>query len=222
MSPAVRFTARQARLVPLLSLQKCTYSPALFPITQACRTVSTISTIRVLPFSSRNLAADSPQHGSRPDLAMASFISNALYIKSHPARPFSSTIPTSTQTHNMTTASFKHIDTSSYTGRPWSKVDGPGNNFKQNDHNRDVNNLRGREHEFTTDNAGFAVHKFPAKEKLFTDEQAVREGYYSEVEGLLRAKYPGIKKVVIFDHTIRRRIKDSPRQPVQQVHVSII
>jgi len=28
-----------------------------------------------------------------------------------------------------------------------------------------------------------------------------------------------VKKVVIFDHTIRRRVKDAPRQPVQQVHV---
>jgi hypothetical protein len=119
----------------------------------------------------------------------------------------------------MTTANFVHIDTSSYSGRPWSKVDGPGNNFERKDHQREVNNLRGRELEFTTDNSGFAVHRYPAKEKLFTDDTAVREGYYQEVESLLRDKIPGIKKVVIFDHTIRRRQKGSPRQPVQQVHV---
>jgi hypothetical protein len=79
--------------------------------------------------------------------------------------------------------------------------------------------LRGREDEFTTDNSGFHVYNYPAKEKLFTDEKAVLEGYYQEVENMLRDKIPGIKKVVIFDHTIRRRKKDSPRQPVQQVHV---
>lgn len=39
------------------------------------------------------------------------------------------------------------------------------------------------------------------------------------MEQALREKIPGIKKVVIFDHTIRRREKASPRQPVQQVHV---
>tara|TARA_R110002003_G_scaffold110_5_gene9300 strand:+ start:12686 stop:13576 length:891 start_codon:yes stop_codon:yes gene_type:complete len=119
----------------------------------------------------------------------------------------------------MTTASFFHIDPTSYETKPWSKVDGPGNNFVRREHTREVHNLRGREQEYTTNNAGFAVYKYPAKEKLFTDGSAVREGYYQEVEGLLRDKLPGIKKVVIFDHTIRRRIKDAPRQPVQQVHV---
>lgn len=119
----------------------------------------------------------------------------------------------------MTTATFKHIDPSSYTGKPWNKVDGPGTSFQQKDYQRLIHNIRGRENEFTTDNSGFAVYKWPAKEKLFTDDNEVRKGYYKEVESLLREKLPGIKKVVIFDHTIRRRNKDAPRQPVQQVHV---
>lgn len=99
------------------------------------------------------------------------------------------------------------------------KVDGPGWSFTHTKHERQVHNLRGKEHEFTTDNSGFAVYKSPAKEKLFVDDEAVREGYYAEVESLLRDKLSGVKKVVIFDHTIRRRTKDSPRQPVQQVHI---
>lgn len=39
--------------------------------------------------------------------------------------------------------------------------------------------------------------------------------YYAEVEALLRAKLPGVEKVVIFDDTIRRREKGSarPRRP---------
>jgi hypothetical protein len=119
----------------------------------------------------------------------------------------------------MTTAYFQHIDPTSYTGKPWNKVDGPGVSYKQLSHKRSVHNLRGRETEFNTDNAGFAVYHHPAQEKLFTDDKAVREGYYQEVEQLLRSKLPGVKKVVIFDHTIRRRVKDAPRQPVQQVHV---
>jgi hypothetical protein len=121
----------------------------------------------------------------------------------------------------MTTASFSHIDTTSYEGKgkPWGKVDGPGTNFSHLWHEREVHNLRGRENEFNTDNSGFAVYNYPAKEKLFTDDAAVREGYYAEVEDLLRSKLQGVTKVVIFDHTIRRRDKNSPRQPVQQVHV---
>ncbi|TKA32081.1 hypothetical protein B0A50_01328 [Salinomyces thailandicus] len=119
----------------------------------------------------------------------------------------------------MTTATFKHIDTNSYTGKPWSKVDGPGSSFKMADYDRTLHNIRGRENEFTTDNSGFTVYNAPAKEKVFTDDTAVREGYYGEVQDMLKSKIPGVKKVVIFDHTIRRRIKGSPRQPVQQVHV---
>ena len=119
----------------------------------------------------------------------------------------------------MTVANFKYIDISSYHGKPWSKVDGPGTSFKLVDHCRTVHNIRGHEHAFSTDNAGFAVYREPSKEKLFTDEKAVRENYYTEVESILKRRLPGVKKVVIFDHTIRRRFKDAPRQPVQQVHV---
>lgn len=37
----------------------------------------------------------------------------------------------------------------------------------------------------------------------------MRGAYYDEVEALLRDKLgPKVKKVVIFDHTIRRRVKE--------------
>lgn len=124
-----------------------------------------------------------------------------------------------TQRANMTTGLFKHIDTNSYTGKPWTKVDGPGMSYKQNDHERPVHNIRGQEQDFSTDKSGFAVYNSPAKEKLFEDDTVVREKYYPEVEKLLKKTHQGVKKVHIFDHTIRRRKQDSPRQPVQQVHV---
>jgi len=119
----------------------------------------------------------------------------------------------------MTTAIFKHIDPNSYTGKPWSKVDGPGYGLEMRDHSRPVVNIRGHESEYTTENSGFAVYHAPSKEKSFTDEKAIRDSYYQEIEAVLRQHLKGIKKVVIFDHTIRRRDKHSPRQPVQQVHV---
>lgn len=119
----------------------------------------------------------------------------------------------------MTTAIFKHIDQSTYTGKPWGKVDGDGYSFKMKDVERPVHNIRGKEDQFTTDNSGFAVYDWPAKEKAFTDDAAVRNGYYAEVEQLLRKTHKGVKKVVVFDHTIRKKEKSSPRQPVQQVHV---
>lgn len=125
----------------------------------------------------------------------------------------------------MTTGVFKYIDPTSYTKsevpfvKPWTKVDGGGKSFNEIEIQRPVENIRDRIQEFTTDTSGFAVYNYPAKEKLFTDDAAVRKGYYGEVEQLVKDKLPGVKKVVIFDHTIRRRDKTSPRQPVQQVHV---
>ncbi|GAB7344924.1 hypothetical protein MBLNU457_3359t1 [Dothideomycetes sp. NU457] len=125
----------------------------------------------------------------------------------------------------MTTGQFKYIDPTTYVHstepfiKPWNKVDGPGTSYSLIDHERSVENIRGQEDKFSTDKSGFALYNHPAKETAFVDESAIRNGYYAEVESLLRSKLPGIKKVVMFDHTIRRRQKSSPRQPVQQVHV---
>lgn len=120
----------------------------------------------------------------------------------------------------MTTATFHHIAPDSYTGKPWSKVDCPDKSYRDEGHRWDVQNLRGREKEFTTDNSGFAVIHSPAQERLFASDDIVRDGYYAEVEALVRQNLAGkIKEVHIFDHTVRRRQADSPRQPVQQVHV---
>lgn len=125
----------------------------------------------------------------------------------------------------MTTATFKYMDPASFVRseehfvKPWGKVDDGGRSYKYTDRQHNVTNIRGQEDRFGPDVSGFGVYHYPAKEKAFTDENQVREGYYKEVEQLLRDKLPGVKKVVIFDHTIRRNEKASPRQPVQQVHV---
>jgi hypothetical protein len=129
----------------------------------------------------------------------------------------------------MTTGTFKYLDPTTITQsdepfiKPWSKVDADVSSFSRVERRRSVSNIRdapgGGFSAFGTDVSGFAVFEAPAREKSFTDDRAVREGYYAEVEALLREKLAGIKKVVIFDHTIRKHDKTSPRQPVQQVHV---
>ena len=123
------------------------------------------------------------------------------------------------QISNMTVATFRYIDPASSQSKPWSKVDGPGTSFPLVEEKRTVHNIRGREDDFSMENCGFAICKEPTAQKFFTDERAIREHYYAEVEGMLKKKLTGVKKVVIFDHTIRRRVRDAPRQPVQQVHV---
>ncbi|KAJ5731461.1 uncharacterized protein N7483_005969 [Penicillium malachiteum] len=126
----------------------------------------------------------------------------------------------------MTTAAFRYIDPSSYDPyatrpfeKPWNKVDGPGSSFKLKEVDCQVENLRGQETEFSVDNAGFAIYTAPANETSFTDEEQVTSSYFAEVENLLREKLPGIKQIVIFDHTIRRRGVGSARNPVCLVHV---
>lgn len=125
----------------------------------------------------------------------------------------------------MTTGIFKYADPATIKDsdvpfiKPWAKVDSDVTSFKRTEHKRDVTNIRDAGVNFGVDVSGFGVYKYLAKENEFTDDKLVREGYYAEVEQLLRDKLPGVKKVVIFDHTIRRRDKSAPRQPVQQVHV---
>lgn len=120
----------------------------------------------------------------------------------------------------MTTSTFRYIATPTpHSAKPWAKVDGPGYSFTLSPHTRSVTNIRGSESRFTTDNAGFAVYHSPAQETKFSDDAAVREGYYAEVEAIVKERLTGVKKVVIFDHTIRKHDPSSPRQPVQQVHV---
>ncbi|KAF7557454.1 hypothetical protein G7Z17_g657 [Cylindrodendrum hubeiense] len=121
----------------------------------------------------------------------------------------------------MTTGVFRYIDPASLnTGSgAWSKVDADVTSFRRTERRRSVADIRKSNLEFGTDISGFAVYNAPAEEKTFTDDEAVRNGYYAEVKALLRSKLPGIKKVVIFDHTIRHHDESSPRQPVQQVHI---
>jgi len=58
----------------------------------------------------------------------------------------------------------------------------------------------------------------------FDDEDSIRTRYYTETSALLR-KLTGASRVVVFDHTIRRRVPGAtdrstgiPRQPVPRVH----
>ncbi|CAK7244972.1 MAG: hypothetical protein STHCBS139747_006538 [Sporothrix thermara] len=108
--------------------------------------------------------------------------------------------------------------------KPWTKVDTDVTSFTRVDKTRSVRNVRDAPaDEFAVDRSGFALFHAPAQEQLFTDEDAIRHGYYAEIEALVRSKLSTpqepVSKVVIFDHTVRRRNPQAPRQPIQQVHV---
>jgi hypothetical protein len=71
---------------------------------------------------------------------------------------------------------------------------------------------------------GFQLVTAPSRVSDFYDQEAVQTRYYVETASLLE-ELTGASRVVIFDHTIRRRIPGAtdrttgiPRQPVSRVH----
>ncbi len=75
------------------------------------------------------------------------------------------------------------------------------------------------------DGEGFALIHHRSAVRDFWDESEIRTRFYPEVEAAIIAA-TGADRVVIFDHTLRRRVEgaedrgaEGPRQPVPRVHV---
>lgn len=135
----------------------------------------------------------------------------------------------------MTTGVFRHLDPAAVD--PWAKVDADVTSFRRVERKRSVSNIRHHlRHPGDDDDdgfgsdvdvAGFAVYHAPSQTQttdpavfFAPDDSDVRDKYYPEVEQLLRDKLgPKVRKVAIFDHTVRHHDPAAPRQPVQQVHV---
>ncbi|KAI6026551.1 hypothetical protein BKA83DRAFT_4244877 [Pisolithus microcarpus] len=87
----------------------------------------------------------------------------------------------------------------------------------------EIEDIRGKEGNYGLDVAGFQYSRYPAKHTNFTDEEEIKEEYYPESVELIK-KFTGATRVVIFDHTLRRRrpgengADPKNRQPVTQVH----
>jgi hypothetical protein len=132
-------------------------------------------------------------------------------------------------TSPSTSASFIYIDPTTLTPgvKPWNKVDtAEGVSFGLTTRDLPVYDARAEAADFKdVDRTGFAFHTFPSNvpaSEVLSDGPRVRTDYYAEVEAALRAKLatgPEVKKVMIFDHTIRVNDPKAARQPVQRVHV---
>jgi hypothetical protein len=127
-----------------------------------------------------------------------------------------------------TTGEFIYLDPATLGAtKPWNKVDtATGVSFGLHTTQRPVFNARDDAEDFRdVDRTGFALHEFPSAvpaETVLADGPEVRTAYYAEVEAALRAKLAtgdAIKKIVIFDHTIRVNSPAAARQPVPRVHV---
>jgi hypothetical protein len=88
-----------------------------------------------------------------------------------------------------------------------------------------ISDVRSIVDDISLDAQGFDLVGHRTAVSDFYNEQEVRSIYYPEAEDLLKHA-TGADRVLIFDHTVRRRIPgsedrraDAPRQPVPRVHV---
>ena len=77
--------------------------------------------------------------------------------------------------------------------------------------------LLGKDRAFSLDKGAFKLTKFNPTEVNFLDSDLVKSSYYAEVGDLVK-KETGTTDVFVFDHTVRRGIKDSNRHPAYHVH----
>ena len=79
--------------------------------------------------------------------------------------------------------------------------------------------------QLSLDREGFALVRHPTTVRDFYDDAEVRRVYYPAAEAFIKATLRA-DRVVIFDHTVRRRVEGAadirgagPRQPATRVHV---
>jgi hypothetical protein len=87
-----------------------------------------------------------------------------------------------------------------------------------------IRDLRTIASSVSLDREGFGLIKHRSVMRDFADDGEIRRTYYPESEALMR-ELTGADRVVIFDHTVRRRVpgqedrRGEARQPVARVHV---
>ena len=81
-----------------------------------------------------------------------------------------------------------------------------------------IQDIRGQESSFNLDQNAFStLTTGESTEKDFVSDESIKKNYYPEVEELLLKNVPGSKRILIFDHTIRRATGN--RNPVTRVHI---
>jgi hypothetical protein len=83
-----------------------------------------------------------------------------------------------------------------------------------------IRDMRPVAEHMSLDREGFALVTHPSAVKDFCDEDELRDVYYPEAEHLV-ASVTGASRVIVFDHTIRRRIPLSRGRVGLQQHQNI-
>lgn len=114
--------------------------------------------------------------------------------------------------------------------RPYQYVEEPKDeplyNYVRNTQRVPLTDIRGHEAQFSLDKDAFEAitnvdPPSKAEPSIFFkgDDDLVKKIYYPEVEQLILSHVPGARRVLIFDHTIRRNNPNAPRAPVTLAHV---
>ena len=74
-------------------------------------------------------------------------------------------------------------------------------NFTSQDHEVQIENVRGKEDQYSLDKSGFAFVKAESTQKAFTDDEEIAREYYPESAELIK-KLTGASRVVVFDHSM--------------------
>ena len=93
-----------------------------------------------------------------------------------------------------------------------------------NEHLIEIRDMRPASASISLEREGFRLLTAPTRIRDFGNEDDIRTGYYAEAISLLK-RITGGSRVVVFDHTVRRRIPGAtdrtsgiPRQPVPRAH----
>lgn len=73
-------------------------------------------------------------------------------------------------------------------------------NYVNVPHEIEIENVRGKEDQYTLDTAGFQLLYSPASHKSFKNDEEIKNEYYKESIELIK-KQTGASRVVIFDHS---------------------
>ncbi|KAH7923328.1 hypothetical protein BV22DRAFT_1015711 [Leucogyrophana mollusca] len=131
---------------------------------------------------------------------------------------------------SSTTATLKYFLPPPDGARPYTKINADPitgqlpHNWVDHEMPTQIENIRGKEDQFTLDNAGFQFARQAATHTSFTNDAEIETEYYPESIEVIK-KMTGASSVVIFDHTIRRRrpgeagTSPQKRQPVALAHV---
>jgi hypothetical protein len=110
-----------------------------------------------------------------------------------------------------------------YTFEPPAGV--PRSNAQHESHLVPIYDARPVASDLSLDREGFALVQHQSAVRDFWNEDEIKRVYYPEVERVISAA-TGASRVLIFDHTLRRRVPglddraaDAPRQPASRVHV---